>query len=232
MGNAMSRYSRVTRRGFLGGLSMAAIATIAGCAPSPSSSSPTMTSSSQSPSVTNSPSPTPSSSPTPTPSPPTSVAPPPPPPPSSPAVTPTALAATAKAKISWTYASASAQKNPYMAVWIEDSKGAFVKTVALFHKKTDDRWLNSLTRWYSVSGATDTTTGGTVPAGTYSASWDGSTASGARAKPGTYFVCIESMLQHGGESLVRQQVTFGAKAAKTALTAVGDITAASVDYTP
>jgi hypothetical protein len=118
-----------------------------------------------------------------------------------------------------------------MAVWIEDANGSFVKTVALYHKANGDNWLNTLTRWYSVSGGTNTTTSGTVPAGSFTASWDGSTASGARAVQGNYYVCVESVVEHGSESLVRQQVAFATTAAKTTLTAAGEITAASVDYT-
>jgi len=117
-----------------------------------------------------------------------------------------------------------------MAVWIEDADGNFVKTLALYHKANGDNWLNTLSTWYAASGGTDTTTSGTVPAGSFTTTWDGTTASGDRAAQGTYYVCIESVVEHGSDSLVRQQVTFGSSAAKTSLTATGDITAAAVDY--
>ena len=71
----------------------------------------------------------------------------------------------------------------------------------------------------TLRGGTDTTTSGTVPAGSFTANWDGTTASGDRATQGTYTVCIESAVEHGSESLIRQQVTFGASSATTALTA-------------
>lgn len=122
-------------------------------------------------------------------------------------------------------------RNPYMAVWIEDSAGAYVKTLALYHRASGDNWLNSLSSWSGSSGGTDTTTSGTVPAGSYTATWDGSAASGGQAKQGSYYVCVESAVEHGSESLVRQQISFGSTAAKTTLTAAGSISAASVAYT-
>lgn len=117
-----------------------------------------------------------------------------------------------------------------MAVWIEDANGNFVKTLALYHRKTGDNWLDALTSWYESSGATDTTTSGTVPAGSYSTTWDGSTAAGGRAAQGVYFVCVESVVEHGSESLVRQEVRFAASATEVTLTPAGDITAAAVSY--
>ncbi|HRA76895.1 MAG TPA: DUF2271 domain-containing protein [Propionicimonas sp.] len=118
-----------------------------------------------------------------------------------------------------------------MAVWIEDADGNFVTTLALYHKANGDNWLNTLASWYAASGGTDTTTSGTVPAGTFTATWDGSTAAGERAEQGTYYVCIESVVEHGSESLVREQVTFGSSAAQTTLTPAGDISAAAVSFT-
>jgi hypothetical protein len=134
--------------------------------------------------------------------------------------------------VSWTFSSGGGMgRNPYMAVWVEDADGNFVKTIALYHKANGDNWLNSLSSWYAASGATDTTTSGTVPAGSFTATWDGTTASGERAAQGDYYICIESAVEHGSESLVREKVTFGTSATQTTLTANGQITAAAVDYT-
>ena len=134
--------------------------------------------------------------------------------------------------MSWTYAAGGGMaRNPYMAVWIEDPTGAFVKTLALYHRANGDNWLDSLSNWYDSSGGTDTTTSGTVPAGSYTATWDGSDASGQQAKQGSYYVCVESAVEHGSESLVRQQVDFGSTPANTTLTAAGSISAAAVAYT-
>lgn len=211
MTSPTSRYSAVTRRAFLNGLSAAAIVGVVGCAEPIASPSATSTASSASATTAASA----SSSATPTAS-----------------TSGKALPASAAAAVAWTFASSGGMsRNPYMAVWIEDANGNFVKTLALYHKANGDNWLNSLSTWYSSSGGADTTTSGTVPAGSFTATWDGSTAEGGRAEQGTYFVCIETMVEHGSDSLVRQQVSFGSSAAQATLTPTGDITAAAVSYT-
>ena len=212
--DSTSRYSAVTRRAFLGGLSATAIVATVGCAagtstpsaPSSSAASSTASASASATAAATSGASTVSSG--------------------------TELPASARAGVSWTFASSGGgSRNPYMAVWIEDAEGHFVKTVALYHKASGDNWLNSLNAWYASSSHSDTTTSGTVPAGTFTAVWDGSAADGGRAAQGAYYVCVESAVEHGSESLVRQQVTFGTKGAQTTLTPAGDITAAAVDYT-
>jgi hypothetical protein len=214
MTRSTTRYGAVTRRAFLGGLSIAAIAATGACGASTTSGT----------SSTASPAPATSSS-------------------SSASAAPSAssssstskgkqIPAGAKATVSWTYsASGGMARNPYMAVWIEDSTGAYVKTLALYHRANGDNWLDELTTWYAASGGTDTTTSGTVPAGSYTASWDGSAAAGGQADQGSYYVCVESAVEHGSESIVRQQVTFGSSSSQMTLSPSGSISAASVDYT-
>ena len=214
MSESTTRYGAVTRRAFLSGLSIAAIAATGACGASTTSGS----------SSTAAPAPAASSSSSAAAAPSTSS--------SSSASKGKQIPAGAKATVSWTYAASGGMaRNPYMAVWIEDSAGAFVKTLALYHRANGDNWLNSLSSWYASSGGTDTTTSGTVPAGSYTAAWDGTAAAGGQADQGSYFVCVETAVEHGSESIVRQQVTFGSAAATTALAASGSIANASVDYT-
>lgn len=214
--NPASRYSAVTRRAFLGGASAAAIVATVGCAPGAS------TTSAPSPSAGPASSAAPSAAAT------------------GDASESAALAETsgeelptgAQATVSWTFTSSGGRsRNPYMAVWIEDAEGNFVKTLALYHKAHGDNWLDTLSSWYSASGGADTTTSGTVPAGSFTAVWDGSTAAGGRAAQGSYHVCVESVVEHGAQSLVREQVGFAAAAAETTLMPSGDISAAAVAYT-
>lgn len=209
-----SRFSAVSRRAFLSGLSVAAIAaTAAACGSSASSGSSAAPATSSAPASTPSASATSSAS-------------------SSASSSGKQIPSGAKATVSWTYAASGGMaRNPYMAVWIEDAGGAYVKTLALYHRANGDNWLNNLSSWYDSSGGTDTTTSGTVPAGSYTATWDGSAASGGQAAQGSYFVCVESAVEHGSESLVRQQVDFGTAAKTTTLTPSGSISAASVAYT-
>lgn len=205
--NPTLRYSAVTRRAFLAGLSAAAIVGAAGC----SASTPAAPTSASSPASTAATAAGSAST--------------------ADAGSTTELPATAQATVSWTFATSGGRsRNPYMAVWIEDANGAFVTTLALYHKANGDNWLDTLSSWYAASGGTDTTTGGTVPAGSFTTAWDGSTAAGGRATEGTYYVCVESVVEHGQQSLVREQVEFGSEATQVTLTPAGDITAAAVDY--
>jgi len=144
-----------------------------------------------------------------------------------------ALPASAKAEIAFTYAATGngMQRNPYIAVWIEDGSGALVQTVSLWHLQRQDRWLNELKRWYQVSGGSDTGSSATRVAGSYTVAWDGSVAGGGRATAADYYVCIESAREHGTYSLVREKVTFGTSGAKTSLGDNGDLSKISVSYT-
>jgi hypothetical protein len=160
------RFSAVTRRAFLSGLSIAAIAATGACGATPSGN--TSSPDTAAPSTASSPSASPSA-------PDSSAA-------SSSGSAVKTIPAGAKATVSWTYAASGGMaRNPYMAVWIEDSTGAYVKTLALYHRANGDNWLDSLSSWYASSGGAETTTSGTVPAGSYTATWDGSAATGGQA---------------------------------------------------
>lgn len=211
MNESSTRFGAVTRRAFLSGLSLAAIAATAACGSSTTAGSSAP--SSAAPSTPSTPSTSSASS-------------------SSSTSSGKQIPTGAKATVSWTYAASGGMaRNPYMAVWIEDATGAYVKTLALYHRANGDNWLRELSTWYTSSNGTDTTTSGTVPAGSYTATWDGSAAAGGQADQGHYYVCVESAVEHGSESLVRQQVTFTTSAAKTTLSPSGSIAAATVDYT-
>lgn len=163
---------------------------------------------------------------------------------------PTVAAATADAAgsfpaggqvvVKFTYAAASGGQihNPFIAVWIEDSSGALVKTVSLWYKARESKYLNELQRWASVETAFqsvggsdqyDTVSGATRVAGDYAVMWDGTDAAGTPVALGDYFVCIEAAREKGPYELVRGPVTIAAAAATAALGDNGELTGASVD---
>lgn len=144
-----------------------------------------------------------------------------------------ALPSSAKAEIAFTYAASSGgmMRNPYIAVWVEDSAGAVVQTVSLWHLQNQDRWLNELKRWYQVSGGGTTTSSATRAAGAYSVSWDGTVAGGGRATAADYYICIESAREHGTYSLVREKVALGSAATTKSLADSGDLSKITVSYT-
>ena len=127
--------------------------------------------------------------------------------------------------------------NPYVAVWIEDASGALVRTVSLWYKAAESKYVQELRRWYTVDrariakGGTDTMrtiSGATRVAGAYSVTWDGKNDAGALVAQGEYFICIEAAREHGPYELIREPITIGAKAFERQLTDNGELTAASV----
>lgn len=124
-------------------------------------------------------------------------------------------------------------RNPYIAVWIENSAGALVKTVSLWHLQNgQDRWLSELAQWYQASGGVETNSSATRAPGSYTVAWDLTDASGAAVKDGTYTVCIEALREHGSYSLATGDVAVKGKAVSTTLADNVELSAITVKYQP
>ncbi len=140
--------------------------------------------------------------------------------------------------INFSYSTISTQgpvKNPYVAVWIEDSQAELAATVALWFLQSQKglKWLSDLRRWYSVDGtqqSVDTISSATRTPGDYSVVWDGTGPSGLPVIAGDYFVCIEAAREHGPYSLIREQLTVGSEGFDLALADDGELANASVTY--
>ncbi|MFC4454697.1 DUF2271 domain-containing protein [Deinococcus sonorensis] len=105
-------------------------------------------------------------------------------------------------------------QRPYVAVWIEDAAGTPVRTLSIWmlSPPRGTRYLDELRRWYGEATDNPVLTNGTTssptrPAGTYTVTWDGKTDKGALVNQGDYYVCVESVREHGPYSLVRGKVT-------------------------
>ncbi|WP_409522826.1 DUF2271 domain-containing protein [Nitrincola sp. MINF-07-Sa-05] len=99
---------------------------------------------------------------------------------------------------------------PYVSVWIEDANDDVVATLAVWSKEPD--WLKDMRRWWRKAGRydqgdLDSVSGATRKPGRYSLSWNGMDAAGNAVAPGTYVVNVEAAREHGGRSLVRQEIT-------------------------
>lgn len=153
-----------------------------------------------------------------------------------------ALPASAQLKIDFTYAASAAGgrvNNPYIAVWLEDASGALVRTVAVWYKARESKYLQELRRWYTdnrtavgkggADGAT-TASGATRLPGAYSLTWDGKNDAGAQAAQGEYFICIEAAREHGPYELIRESITLGTAKLDKTLTPNGELTAAAVSF--
>ncbi len=103
--------------------------------------------------------------------------------------------------------------DPYVAVWIEDTDGNLVDTVAVWFQQDDKgtKWLDDLTLWYSVSNSAEDTTmsGATRSPGSYDVIWDGTDLAGNAVAQGDYVVFVESAREHGPYSIVSGTLTLG-----------------------
>lgn len=134
-------------------------------------------------------------------------------------------------------------RRPYVAIWVEDEKGAPVRNL-LFWVSTGGagpfQWLPDLKRWYAdVMTRVKTTkfdpfviAQPTRPPGEYSALWDGKDDKGRPVKPGEYTVLIEAVREHGGHGLIRQRVTLGDAAFVKELKGNDEIKSAKLEYKP
>jgi len=128
-------------------------------------------------------------------------------------------------------------RRPYVAVWIEDKDKYPVRTIALWFK--NPRWLNELKQWYrddqvrNLSEGTDisaTVSSATRAPGSYTLKWDGKDNNGKLVKAGTYTVVIEAAREHGGHSLLRQEINFNGTATSKALPVSDELGAVQLDY--
>lgn len=127
-------------------------------------------------------------------------------------------------------------KRPFAAVWVEDSNGVPVKTIALWYNKP--RWLRDLREWYRDNGTSyynnpgdyATTTSATRSPGTYTLKWDGKDDKGTVLKPGKYTVFIEVVREHGGYDLLHQEINCNETAQKYNLKGNVEIAGVALDY--
>lgn len=125
-------------------------------------------------------------------------------------------------------------RNPYLAVWLEDTAGELVDTITVWFEQSGKgtRWIDDLRRWYSTSGnAADTTmAGATRTAGTYSVAWDGTDLAGAPVAQGDYVLFIEAAREHGPYSITSVPITLGADAVTVSFADDGEIAEAGAEF--
>lgn len=205
-----SRFSEVSRRALLQGMSAAALLGVVGCASDSDvlpSASQTTSGSGEASSSTN---------------------------------TGSAAAGTATIAFTYAADSTSSGRgpgggvrNPYIAVWIEDASGALVKTVSLWHLQNgQDRWLSELYKWYAAAGGVDTNSSATRAAGSYTVAWDLTDTDGAAVSNGDYTVWIEAIREHGPYSLTSGSFALGGSATKASIDDNGELSAIQISYQP
>ncbi len=127
-------------------------------------------------------------------------------------------------------------KRPYLAAWVEDSKRANVKTLALWYGKP--RYLDELrawsrtqhsSPWQTASGASSVS-GATRGPGNYSIDWDGKDSAGKFVKVGRYTVYLEVVREHGTYQLMKKEMNFDGTPSQAQFPANTEVAGASFDY--
>jgi thiamine biosynthesis lipoprotein len=125
-------------------------------------------------------------------------------------------------------------ERPYVAVWVEDSKGAHVATLALWGRNR--RWVSELTNWWKADpearDRVDAIGRASRGPGEYRLAWNGTDDGGAGVAPGEYTVVIEVSREHGGHTTTRQKIVCGDKAATAEFAANKELASASLHYGP
>jgi thiamine biosynthesis lipoprotein len=124
---------------------------------------------------------------------------------------------------------------PYVVVWITDSGGAPVRTLAAMG--TDARFIDENFIWWRRVGRAmgrgiDAVAKPTRRAGRYSLGWDGRDDKGQPSPQGRYTVHIEASREHGGHSYQTLEMTLGAQPANAESAGAGELGPAAVRYGP
>jgi len=133
-----------------------------------------------------------------------------------------------------TYNGQYAPKN-IMAIWIEDSSGAFVKTLLAYTSNT--KYRSYLSNWKSATSSTyntvDATTGATRSShGTRSCTWNGTNTSGTLVADGTYTVKMEMTESNATGKIGSFTFTKGSSATTVTPSSITGFSDITIKWTP
>lgn len=122
-------------------------------------------------------------------------------------------------------AQAGEYHNPYVAIWIENSKGQSVRTLSLWREGS--KWLKDIRRWWRKAGRKDADlvdgiTSATRAAGQYQLNFDALDDKGQPLVQGKYTLRIEVVRENGGRSIVKQPFALDGKEQKFTLKATSE----------
>ena len=126
-------------------------------------------------------------------------------------------------------------RRPYVAVWIEDSAGEPVRTLALWaNTGRGRRWLPDLRRFMrgqrASGGDLATVSSATRIPGRYSLAWDGRDDAGRPVEQGEYYLCVEAAREHGTYQLIREAYTFASRPFRATVAGNVEIAGVAVDF--
>lgn len=116
--------------------------------------------------------------------------------------------------------------NPYVAIWIEDSTGQSVRTLALWRER--EKWLKDIRRWWRKVGRkdealVDAVTSATRAAGQYSLTFNGLDDKGNPIANGDYFLRVEVVREKGGRTISKQAISLDGQAHAYPLAATAEL---------
>lgn len=120
---------------------------------------------------------------------------------------------------------------PYVAVWVSDTAGKHIRTLAMWGDRP--KYLRELSRWWTHAIAdptlVDAVARATRPAGKYTLEWDGLDQAGAEVPAGTYQFWLEVAFEDGAHSSRNATVVCGATPASGTIAAADAFTGARID---
>jgi hypothetical protein len=130
-----------------------------------------------------------------------------------------------KAEVGFVYNKQGGFASNQFAVWIEDARGGYVKTLYATKFTATGGWKKrelSVPLWVKQSGLSgmnksqiDALTGPTPRAGTLRYVWDGTNQAGLAAAAGVYRVFVEATLRNENRVLYTADITLGESGAVT-----------------
>lgn len=143
--------------------------------------------------------------------------------------TSTGASTAAPVGITFTYTASDSSgrvRNPYVAVWVEDTNGELVGLIGAWYSTRDAKYLRDLTDFTAASTAVSAAalgavTGATRSAGQYQLQWNGRGLDGA-ALTGPHTLWVEAAREHGPHSVTSGSITL-ATAGVTTITGNGEL---------
>jgi hypothetical protein len=125
----------------------------------------------------------------------------------------------AAAEITFSYTRLNGSASNQFAVWIENDKGQFIKTLYATRYTANGGWSrrpSSIPVWVKQSGLSDMTktqidalTGATPRTGILTYTWDGTDSRGAAVPAGNYVIILEGTLRWENQVYYRAPIRLG-----------------------
>jgi thiamine biosynthesis lipoprotein len=130
--------------------------------------------------------------------------------------------------------SGRSSKRPYVAVWVEDSTGKFVRVLALWGNK-DKYYPDLSTIWNLLHGQMSqfrSVTRATRPAGKYELVWDGLDKNNNPVPQGAYRITVETNQEHGTYARQTGTIIVNESTASTMLPETTNFGPVLIEYGP